>query len=60
MNKLAIREVHVGIREELSVERATFHVDGAGVLETVVVYVTPIKCNVLKSRTIRHTCDTAV
>ena len=44
----AIREVHVGIREELAVERATFHVDGAGVLETVVVDVSEVERHVLK------------
>ena len=48
----AIREVHVGIREELAVERATFHVDGSCMLEAMVVHVPEIESNILEGRSI--------
>ena len=51
LHKRAIREVHVAIREELSVQRTTLHVDGSSMLETMVVLVPEIESNVLERST---------
>ena len=51
LHKLAVGEVHVAIREELTIERATFHVDSSGMLETMVVFISKVKRHVLERST---------
>ena len=58
--ELTVSEVHVTIREKLSIESATLHVDCASMLETVIVNIVPIKGYIIECCTIRHTGNAAI
>ena len=47
-----VSEVHVAIREELTIKRTTLHVDGASMLETMVVDISKIERHILEGSAI--------
>ena len=47
-----VSEVHVTIGEELTIKRTTLHVDGACMLESMVVYISEIERHILEGSAI--------
>ena len=65
MHKLAVGEVHIAVAKELTIQFATFHIDGARVLKAIVILITrDIESDILERNTISergnitfiHTC----
>ena len=57
--ELAVGEIHVAIGEQFAVDGTVLHVDGASVLETMIIDISNFKGNVLKGSAIRYGGDRA-